>query len=173
MTQKERITEGCLENEFRENYSRYFYYALSLVDDSDMAKDVIGEVFMLVWKKRDTIDCSKLSHYVFTSIHNMCLKRISHSKHFSYAESSEAAMQIPDDSNEEWKRKENRITEMEQVIYTMPPRTRYILEQFYYKKRSYKDIAAELNITTDGIKKQLVKALTILRSHFNIIKHRQ
>ena len=173
MMQKNRITESNLENEFRENYSRYFYYALSLVDDSDIAKDIISEVFMLVWKKRDTIDSSKLRHYIFTSIHNMCLKRISDGKHFSYAENSEAVMQIPDEDDEEWKRKENRITEMEQVICTLPPRTRYILEQFYYKKRSYKDIAAELDITTNGIKKQLVKALTILRSHFNIIKHHQ
>lgn len=171
--QNKGITEEGLEMEFRENYSRYFYYALSLVDDVDTAKDIISEVFMHVWKKRNTIGSAKLGQYLFTSIHNTCLKRINDTKRFPRVEETLAMTQIPDDGGEEWKRRESRIVEMEQVIGAMPPRTRYILEQFYYKKRSYKDIAAEVGITTDGIKKQLVKALTILRTHFNIIKHRQ
>lgn len=169
--QKERITKDDIELEFRENYSRYFYYALSLVDDSDTAKDAVSEVFSSVWHKRGAIDRSKLAHYIFVSIRNTCLKRKAAESRFPSVDAADAVMRIPDDGGEEWKRKESRIVEMEHVINTLPPRTRYVLEQFYYQKRTYKDIAAELGITTDGIKKHLVKALTILRAHFNIIKH--
>lgn len=171
--QKQRITEDDMELEFRENYSRYFYYALSLVDDSATAKDVVSEVFLSVWHKRNTIDRPKLAHYIFVSIRNTCLKRKAAESRFPSVNADDAVMRIPDDGGEEWRRKESRIVEMEHVISSLPPRTQYVLEQFYYKKRTYKDIAAELGITTDGIKKHLVKALTVLRAHFNIIKHQR
>ena len=40
---REKITAEYLEQIFRENYSRYYYYALSIVDESEVAKDIIGE----------------------------------------------------------------------------------------------------------------------------------
>ena len=41
---REKITAEYLEQIFRENYSRYYYYALSVVDESEVAKDIIGEM---------------------------------------------------------------------------------------------------------------------------------
>lgn len=171
--QKDIITKSDFEREFRGNYPRYFYYALSLSGDSDTAKDIVSEVFLAVWGKRKDIEKSKLGSYILRSIHNTFLKRSAAASRLPVAEGAEAALSVSDTDADEWLVREKRITEMEKVIRDMPPRTRYVLEQFYYKKRSYKDIAQELGITTDGIKKQLVKGLTILRSHFNIIKHQR
>lgn len=167
----ERITAGDLEHIFRENYSRYYYYALSVVDDSEVAKDVIGEVFLAVWRNRDNIDRGKLNSYIFTSIRNKSLNQASSHHPFVSVEIREASLSV--DNEEEWMQKEERIVEMEKVIATMNPRTRYVLEQFYFQHRSYKDVAEELGITTEGIKKQLVKAMTLFRSHFNINKHKR
>lgn len=167
----EKITAEYLEQIFRENYSRYYYYALSVVDESEVAKDIIGEVFLAVWKNRVNIDEQKLNSYIFTSVRNKCLNERSKNLTFVQVEGSEVRLSA--DTAEEWKVKEERIVEMEKVISTMNPRTRYILEQFYYQHRSYKDVAEELGISTEGIKKQLVKAMTLLRTHFNINKHKK
>lgn len=168
---REKITAEYLEQIFRENYSRYYYYALSVVDESEVAKDIIGEVFLAVWKNRADIDEKKLNSYIFTSIRNKSLNEISKSHDFVPVETNEARLSA--DSGEEWLQKEERIIEMEKVIATMNPRTRYILEQFYYQHRSYKEVAEELGITTEGIKKQLVKAMMLFREHFNINKHKK
>ena len=61
---REKITAEYLEQIFRENYSRYYYYALSVVDESEVAKDIIGEVFLAVWKNRADIDEKKLNSYI-------------------------------------------------------------------------------------------------------------
>ena len=37
---REKITAEYLEQIFRENYSRYYYYALSVVDESEVAKGI-------------------------------------------------------------------------------------------------------------------------------------
>lgn len=167
----EKITAEYLEQIFRENYSRYYYYALSVVDESEVAKDIIGEVFLAVWKNRVNIDEQKLNSYIFTSIRNKCLNE--RSKNLTFVQVEGSKVRLSADTVEEWKVKEERIVEMEKVISTMNPRTRYILEQFYYQHRSYKDVAEELGISTEGIKKQLVKAMTLLRTHFNINKHKK
>lgn len=159
-----------LECMYRENYARYYYFALNFVDDVELAKDIINEVFLAVWKNHQQISKSKLGSYVFMSIRNKCLTHMSHKK--TFASVDEFAFSSIPASEEEWKQKEERILEMEKVVENMNPRTRYVLEQFYYQHRSYKEIAGELGITTEGVKKQLVKALTLLRTHFNINKHK-
>lgn len=165
------IVADDLECLFRENYSHYYYFALNFVDDSEIAKDVIGEVFLAVWKNHENIVKEKLNSYIYSSIRNKCLTHIKQT-HSKVSVEELKAFKVPDISEEEWKTKEDKIVEIEKVVQEMNPRTRYILEQFYYQHRSYKDVADELGITTEGIKKQLVKAMTILRSHFNINKHK-
>ena len=167
----DKIKANDLERLFRENYSRYYYFALNFVDDAEMAKDIISEVFLAVWRNHDHISKDKLGSYVFTSIRNKGLSFFK-SVHAQMTVEEQEASVLFDDSEEEWKLKEERIFEMEKVMREMNPKTRYVLEQFYYQHRSYKDIAAELGITTEGIKKQLVKGLTVLRLHFNINKHK-
>lgn len=144
----EKITAEYLEQIFRENYSRYYYYALSVVDESEVAKDIIGEVFLAVWKNRVNIDEQKLNSYIFTSIRNKCLNE--RSKNLTFVQVEGSKVRLSADTAEEGKVKEERIVEMEKVISTMNPRTRYILEQFYYQHRSYKDVAEELGISTEG-----------------------
>lgn len=164
------VIAADLECIYRENYLRYYYFALNFVDDVELAKDIINEVFLAVWKNHQQISKSKLSSYVFMSIRNKCLTYMNHKKPLSYVD--ELSFSFIPSSEEEWQQKEEQILEVEKVIGGMPPRTRYVLEQFYYQHKSYKEIAGELGITTEGVKKQLVKALTLLRSHFNINKHK-
>ena len=166
------ITADYLERIFREQYSRFYYYALSIVNDEDTVKDIIEDVFLGVWKNRQNIDPSKLTHYIMVSIHNKCFNSSSSNNIQTTDINDPAGLQIPYEDDKEWERKEQCIAEIEKILKEMNPRTRYVLEQFYYKHRSYKDIAAELDITTDGIKKQLVKGLTILRRHFNTNYHK-
>ena len=37
------------EQLFRENYTRLYYYALSFLNDSELARDVVSNVFEAVW----------------------------------------------------------------------------------------------------------------------------
>ncbi len=171
MMSEDKIMAKDLEHLFRENYSRYYYFALNFIEDAEIVKDIIGEVFLSVWRNHENIQKSKLCSYIFMSIRNKCLTQLKSKQPLAFVEDVASFLGgHVADSEEEWKQKEERILEMEKVVNGMPPRTRYVLEQFYYQHRSYKDIAEELGISTEGIKKQLVKGLSILRDHFNINK---
>ena len=66
-----------------------------------------------------------------------------------------------------WIAKEKRIEAIENEIAKMPERTQHILEQCYYNRHTYKEVAEEMGITTEGIKKQIARAMAQLRRHFN------
>lgn len=58
---------------------------------------------------------------------------------------------------------EAKIEKMRQLIGTLTPQTRTILEACYFKGKKYADVAEELGISTSAVKKHIVQALKILR----------
>jgi RNA polymerase sigma-70 factor (ECF subfamily) len=48
-----------------------------------------------------------------------------------------------------------------------------VLEQCYYHRHTYREVAAELGITIDGVKKHITTAMKHLRQHFNIDKQKK
>ena len=48
-----------LEQLFRENYTRLYYYALSFLNDSELARDVVSNAFEAVWVGRDRLEFSR------------------------------------------------------------------------------------------------------------------
>lgn len=52
---------------------------------------------------------------------------------------------------------------VEQVMETLSPRTRFVLQKCYIEHFTYKEVAQMLGISTNGVKKHIVKGMSILR----------
>ena len=63
----------------------------------------------------------------------------------------------------DWEDRERTLEKIESVCKELPDKTRYILSQCYFHHKTYKEVASELQITPDAVKKHIVKALKILR----------
>jgi len=166
MTDKSRF-----ESIFREYYPRLYYLALQFVGDEEAARDIVADSFWAAWKNRKNIDSEKTANYLYTCVKNKSIKQIANTKRtvaIGLCENS-----IPYDENEEkWKERERRYNEIEMEMEKMSPRTRFVLRQCYLEHHTYKEVAEMLGITTDGVKKHLMKAMAQLRAHFNIDKHK-
>lgn len=74
------ISNGC-ENAFRKIYDRYhiqmFYIAKKYVKDSSLAEDVVQEIFVKVWEKRQKLDhVNSIKSYLFTMVRNHVLNTL-------------------------------------------------------------------------------------------------
>ena len=58
---------------------------------------------------------------------------------------------------------DDRLRAIKTVIDTMPQKTKYVLDQCYMEEKKYMEVADDLGITRDGVRKHIVKALKILR----------
>lgn len=70
------ISVHDFETLFRQNYERLYFHAHAIVHDEDVAKDVVSEVFVNVWRLRETIEPSTVLPYLYTSVRNRCLDQL-------------------------------------------------------------------------------------------------
>lgn len=170
--QTEKITAKEFEELFRKNYMRYYYFAYDILEQEEESRDVVAEAFMSVWKNHEYVEPGKLQSYLFTSVRNKSLSLLGKQKNVCRL-SNEMLHAMAAETEAEWLEREERIRQIEQELDNLPPRTRYVLEQCYYHRHSYREVAEELGITTDGIKKHITTALKHLRAHFNIEKQKK
>lgn len=65
------------ESIFKENYSPLFRYVNSIVKDQELAKDVLSDLFLHLWLRKDTLKISNLKSYLFRSARNGAIRTIS------------------------------------------------------------------------------------------------
>ena len=162
---------STFEKIFRENYSRLYAYAFSILQSEEDSRDAVDEAFIDAWRHRGNISEGKTESYIFMCLRNTCLTQVRR-RVSSRLLTEDVLLRLAAETDEQWREREERISRIEQTIGTLPERTRYVLEQCYYERRTYRDVAQQLGITTDGVKKHITTALKALRATFNIDKHK-
>lgn len=162
------ITTKEFEKLFCENYSRLYYFAYDFVEDMEISKDIVSDVFASIWSDKKRMEKDKVIGYLYVSVRNQCFNHLKKQKNKEKLFDSAESLNGEDD--EEWSAMEERIDKMTEIMDKMPPRTRYVLEECYYHNKKYREVAEILGITTDGVKKHIVKAFALLRQHFDIKK---
>jgi RNA polymerase sigma factor (sigma-70 family) len=77
------------ETIFKDNYTPLFRYVNSMINDDDLAKDVLSDLFLNLWQQKDKLQITELKPYLFRSAKNGALKTLS---------SRYQTSQLPDDA---------------------------------------------------------------------------
>ncbi len=162
---------SAFEKLFRENYSRLYAYAYSILQSEEDSRDAVDEAFIDAWHHRDNISEGKTESYIFMCLRNKCLTLVRRQP-LSYPLTDAVLHRLEAETDDEWHDREERIIRIEQAISQLSERTRYVLHQCYFEHHTYREVAQQLGITTDGVKKHITTALRALRTTFNIDKHK-
>lgn len=147
------------ERIYTENYVRLYYYALRIVNEEETAKDILNDVFAILWKNISTFDKTKVNAYLMTSVRNKVVDYLRHNvlqSHYS-EEYLHTAEQFYNDYSSE---KDELVAEM---LGQLTPPTDQILEMCYLRRMKYVEVAEALHISTSTVKKHIIKALKTLR----------
>ena len=157
---------------FKKYYQRLCFYARKFIDDDAIAKDIVQDVFMNLWDRKEIIELEVvLRAYLFKSVYHRCLNHLDHKKltdrhhetinkelknlEFEYYNSSD--------------NQEHSLFELEVKIDTsiesLPPQCRNVFEMSRLKGLKNREIADELNISIKVVEKHISKALIILREN--------
>lgn len=163
------IKAKSFEKLFNEKYEQLYYFAYDYVVDEDTAKDIVSEMFTMVWKNRYNISTEKINSYLHTAVRNRCLDYLRKEKRKNHFEEVYPTLysEVDDDS---WREREERIKELQIAIRQLPERTQWVLKQRYEEHRSYQELADELGITLNGMKKLINRTFTQLRDTLNAKK---
>lgn len=158
---------------FKVIYRRYwgilFKHALKMTKDEDESKDVVQEVFAVFYQKSLEMGLkSSLSGYLYTAVRNKILDSISKEKvKGNYLESLENFQSSGTNQTDHLIREKQLAFAIEKEVAQLPAKMRQVFELSRSEEKTYREIAKELAITDNTVKKQMGNALRILRLKLN------
>jgi RNA polymerase sigma-70 factor (family 1) len=160
---------------YKEIYDRYwaslYRHSLRMLQDTDQAKDVVQDVFTMLWAKRDEFDFhTSLSSFLYAAVRNRTLNQIDHSKVRSdYIISLQHAIEEGAYSTDELLNEKELAKRIEAELANLPEKMRVVFELSRKHDYSYREIADKLCITDHTVKKQMSNALKILRTRIGML----
>ena len=163
------------EDAFAEIYERYFgalyLHAYKRIRDKDEARDLVQELFSLLWSKRETLEPrTSFSNYLYTWVRNSILNIIAHKLVEEKYLSS-----LPDRINDTEALTDHRVRErqlaaiIEKEIEALPPRMKAVFELSRKSNMSYKEIAEKLDLSEQSVRSHVKNALKILRMKLGVL----
>lgn len=148
---------------FREYYDRMYYRAYSYVGDAETSKDIVSDAFGYVWERYASLRGGNVAAVLFQQVRSRSIDVFRHRKvverHAAlWLYLAERDTGIEDD--------DERLTRIQGVIDTLPERTRSVLEECYFNGSKYAEAASKFSISTNAVKKHIMKALRALREEF-------
>ena len=150
-------------------YSAHVYnFISSMIFDKSIAEDLMQEVFLKIWEKRNEIDPDRnVEAYIFTIARNLVYKEtrkmLANANFIDYARHG---LDEADDSTENSIDACSEHGHLTELIHQMPPARRdiYLLNKIH--GLSVKDIAERLGLSSRTVENQLYQAKIFIKSKF-------
>lgn len=164
--------EGFLKVLFDAYYEKLCLYAEGIIKDHHAAEEIVEDLFIYCWVNAGKLSIhTSLKSYLFTSIHNNCLKYLSRSRirgiHLSKSYDSLEKQELRLPATEEVPLSCLIVDEIElkaeKILSSLPDRCREIYSLNRYEGLSYTQIAKKLDITVGTVKTQMFRAFEKLR----------
>ena len=147
-------------------WSILYRHARKMLQNDDEAKDVVQEVFLMLWTKaQHGAIHSPLAAFLYTATRNRILDQIKHAKvEAKYLASLKDEMENHIQPPDALVRQRDLAMQIESEITALPARMREIFELSRKEYRTHKEISEYLSISDKTVKKQISNALQILRA---------
>lgn len=164
-----QLLKGGDELAYTELYNRYkailYVHAYRILQDKEEAKDVVQDLFITLWAKRDVLNFQTgFASYLYASIRNRVFDRIARKKiASSYFESlKQFAPRYEYSADNQLEAKELAHL-IESEVDALPAKMREIFLLSRAEQLSHREIAEQLVISDKTVKKQVSNALKILK----------
>ncbi len=159
--------EKALEHLFLIYFQRLNDFARNVVKDDLISQDIVQEVFVRIWERRDRIESINIEAYLFKFVRNRCLDYIKHLRvvtnrmnEFQLSSKYEELYRIDFIGNEPYVLIEQELkNQIEKTIQSLPGRCRDVFTLSRVDGLKNKEIAEKLNINIKNVERHLKRAL--------------
>ena len=158
------------ELSFTEIYNRYwdklYFIAYKLLKDTSTAEEIVQEVFLTLWKKRESLLINSLSSYLAAMTRYAVYRQAAQLKHSRKQENSlgilnaEAILEIDVDHK-------ILLEIIANMSNKLPEKCRLVFQYNKLQDQSLADVAEKLNISQKTAEGHLTKALRVIRANFD------
>ncbi|MDO5980814.1 RNA polymerase sigma factor [Flavivirga spongiicola] len=148
--------------------NKIYGYSLKLLKSRVNAEEMLQDVFMKVWQKRETLDeALSFKSFLYTITRNKCFDFLEKA-----ANDEKMKRAIFYQSQKSFVASDKQVIEADfmrikrEAYESLPPKRRTIFKMSREKGMTYDQIGKELGISTSTVKSQMNKALETLRNYF-------
>ena len=166
------------QDSFKKLFSIFFArlneFARQIVKDDDLSQDIVQDVFIKIWEKKEKYHSINIEALLFKMVRNKCLDYI---KHIRIVNNNRSELQIHAQLEELYRIdfigdepyvliEEELRNEVKSIINSLPDRCRdvFILSRIDGLKN--KEIASRLGINIKNVERHISRALKEFRSKF-------
>jgi len=156
------------EEAFTEIYNRYwdklYYIAHKLLKDTNVAEEIVQEVFLTLWKKKNTLVIQSLPSYLAAMARYSVYHYLANEKKCKVKEDNVALLNVAaiSEINVDHKILLQIITELSNKL---PEKCRLVFQYNKLHDQSLADVAQMLNMSQKTAEGHLTKALRIIRTN--------
>lgn len=163
------------EQLFHENYKNLVLYAKKFVMDTEIARDLVQDIFIYLWEKRQKLTINKsLSSYLFRAVRNASinhLKRESNKenyvKEFLINLNAGSYKTSASEDVHELVVHKDLSERIETIIETLPEQCRNIFKMSRFRGMKNKEIAEIYSISPRTVETQIYRALKVLKENLS------
>jgi RNA polymerase sigma-70 factor (ECF subfamily) len=154
------------ERIYKQHWSSLYSYAFNVLRENELCEDIVQEVFMDLWRRRQDVHISDLRSYLYQSVKYQIFNHFRESRYkkqllmeFDLVH-TECAM----DETFEAQELEAQIKD---AISQLPKRRRIVFDMSRNEGLSNKEISEELDISLQTVKNQISESLKFIRKSLN------
>lgn len=155
---------------FERYWQTTYTRAYKRVHDYDVAKDIVQEIFIHIWLKKETLTIRNLPAYLNIAVQNKVFKFLEKQKlkhpFFNILENTSAS-HLRADAHILW---QEFFKSYDALLDTLPQKRQLIFRKRFQEQQSTAEIALELGVSRKTVQNQLGKAIEQLRvSLYNLL----
>ena len=156
--------EKKFEAVFRKYFEELHGYAYRMLGSTDMAKEVVQQVFLKLWERDWEQDIQiSLRAYLYRSIYNQSLNFLKRNK---LQQRFEAYQTVYGNTRQDMHNSDTELKKQLQLaLAQLPERSRAVFEMSRFQELRYQEIADSLNVSLKTVEGHMTKVLKHLRIH--------
>ncbi|ADB40758.1 RNA polymerase sigma-70 factor [Spirosoma linguale] len=156
------------ENAFREIYLRYWKKLFSIarhkIQALDAVEELVQDIFLRLWERRDSLQIDRLDAYLFTAVRYACINHIKSAlvkekyADYAYDHYNDASY-----ATDEQLDLDELMDAVEQQLNDLPEKTRQIFRLNRLEYQSVKEISTSLKVPERTVEYHISQAIKSLR----------
>ena len=148
-------------------YPRLQRVALRLLGNAEDAEDMVQEVYMKLWSKRDALpDVQDVEAYCVTLTKNMCIDRLRIAEADKADVDEVPTMLVATDDVEAQVERHDAVEQVKQIIETLPEHQQQVITLRDMEDCSFEEIAEQTGLTAVNVRMLLSRARKTIRERF-------
>jgi RNA polymerase sigma-70 factor (family 1) len=155
--------ENAFRSIYQNWYARIHAYVLSLVKSPQLAEDLIQEIFIKVWETRDQMGgVQNFGAFLFAISRNHAINALKSAAR-SQSLLGELLKHVPQQRFDDEIIARDYERFIQRVLDSLPVRTRDIYYKCKEQGRTYEEVARELGVSGNAVKRHVINSIKALR----------